>query len=448
MNNIGTDNLKYATERRVLVVPGTTEVGLEIHRSLRDLRGIMVFGAGTDLDFGHDVGYTGYEFLPKSGDPSFLKRLHDLCQLWSIDVVFPAHDQIIFDLRAENQIGRSMIVGHPSETIRILRSKHLTYDLLNGLGVTPKVFRSIPESKDFPIFLKPTEGQGSVGAELVSNRNKLKTIVDLSGYAEQDFMAKYVVSEYLPGLEVTVDCFSTIERGLQFCAARSRSSIRNGISVYSECLVSDELNKIGEKINDRVTLDGAWFFQAKLDSKGKFRVLEVAPRIAGSSGIRRGQGVNLSHLNLLKTFKQPTTILKQIGPTRSRRLLSDFFLDIPPFSRVCVDYDDTLIRNGLVDAELVGFLFAAKSLGKSIELLTRHDGNVHEEIQRRGLTPIFDSVVHIKDGALKSTHINSIGGVLFIDDSFAERLDVANVTGALAVDPSAIRGLWGALNER
>ena len=41
-------------------------------------------------------------------------------------------------------------------------------------------------------------------------------------------------------------------------------------------------------------MNGSWFFQMKRDSEGHLKLLEIAPRIGGTSSLYRIKGVNFS----------------------------------------------------------------------------------------------------------------------------------------------------------
>ena len=432
---------------RVLVVPGTTEIGLEVLRSLRGCRGVSVYGAGVDEDLGHDSGYLDYAYLPLSKSHDFLSSLSSICDRWSIDYVYPAHDDVIFDLRNKRLITGSVIINHPQETVWMCRSKLRTYRHLAELCSVPTVFHSPREIERYPIFLKPSIGQGSFGARRIDSLEDLEMQIRSSGIGDSAFFSMYAITEFLPGEEVTVDCFSTKASGLLFCASRLRVATSSGISVHTKSVEDEELLRLAYRIAGKFEFDGAWFYQAKRDSVGRFRITEVAPRLAGSSGLRRAQGVNLAHLTLLNAMGRTLSILHQQGATRSRRTLTEMFFGAPEFTAIYVDYDDTLIVDGTLHAELAGFLFAAHSLGIRIELITRHSGDIETELTERGLRSLFDRVTHILDGSPKSNYILNQGGALFIDDSFKERQGASRVVGTLALDTSALPGLWGFLRE-
>lgn len=263
-------------KKNVLVFPCGSEVGLEIHRCLRDSKHFELYGASSVEDHGRFV----YEFcigIPHVSDPEFLDWIKFLCKAKKIDYILPAHDDV-FDVIRELYWDVPVIIGPSPNTGRVCRSKTKTYNLFPDLA---------PDyANGYPCFVKPDKGQGSEGAEIAYSHNDVWRVRDKCN-------GDIVSREYLPGPEFTVDCFTDRFGKLRFCEGRSRHRIKNGISVETKRVERPEFRQFAEKIGERLTMRGAWFFQVKERADGELRLLEIAPRIAGSSGLWRAYGVNL-----------------------------------------------------------------------------------------------------------------------------------------------------------
>ncbi|SUX85193.1 carbamoyl phosphate synthase-like protein [Citrobacter koseri] len=128
--------------------------------------------------------------------------------------------------------------------------------------------------------------RGGNGVQRVNNRLSLEQAIES--------VAQAIVVEYLPGEEITVDCFTDRNRRLIWAGPRTRERVRAGISMRSrEVVLDDEITDIVETINARLALRGPWFVQLKRDRTGKWKLLEVACRIAGAMVFQRARGVNL-----------------------------------------------------------------------------------------------------------------------------------------------------------
>ena len=233
------------------------------------------------------------------------------------------------------------------------------------------------------MFLKPDKGQGSRGTFNVDE--------------------PYLLCEYLPGDEFTIDCFSDSDSKMLYAVARLRKVIRNGISETTQIVDNKVLNKLSYNINKVLQFIGAWFYQVKIDKHGNFKVLEVAPRIVGGSNINRLNGVNLTALTLYQHLDISIKINAQSLVKEIDRISPRYNLD---YTTIFLDYDDT-------------FMFVRdtiRNLNKKVIVLTRSKTKVDAPYE----------IIYVNDDVLKSEIINEIGSSdsIFIDDSFKERQDV------------------------
>jgi carbamoyl-phosphate synthase large subunit len=106
-----------------------------------------------------------------------------------------------------------------------------------------------------------------------------------------------------------------------------------------------------------------------------------------------------------------------------------------------VDFDDTLIVHGKVNADLVKLLFQALNGGVRLVLLTRHGGDLRTALARHRLAGVFDDVVHLRPDESKADHASDPAGLL-IDDSFAERQAVRAARAIPVFDTSMIEVLF------
>ena len=105
------------------------------------------------------------------------------------------------------------------------------------------------------------------------------------------------------------------------------------------------------------------------------------------------------------------------------------------FDTVYCDFDDCLVIRGKVNTDLLQFLYHCLNEKKCLILLTRHANNIHESLVKFRLSNLFDQVVHITNGTLKSLYIKS-NSAIFIDDSHQERTD-ASKHGIPVFSPSS-----------
>ncbi|MDO8786812.1 MAG: ATP-grasp domain-containing protein [Sulfuritalea sp.] len=416
-------------KRRVLVFPAGTEIGLEIFHALKHCKEVVLLGAGQDISNHARFAYPEYHILPSIHELGWVDALSELCQSLCIDYIFPAYDDVIIALSREaDRIPAKVISSSPS-TCEITRSKSDTYRALSGAIRVPRMFASMKTVDRYPVLVKPDRGQGSFGITQADNEDELVRAIQA--------IRDPIICEYLPGEEYTVDCFSDRERGLLFAGARRRRRIRNGISVNTLSETLPEIKEMASLIGSQLGLRGAWFFQLKRAQDGQLTLLEVAPRIAGSMAVHRVSGVNFPLLSIFEEERLPITIRPIDGSIELDRALGNRYRHSINFSTLYIDLDDTLLINGQVNLLAMKLLFQCINNGKKIVLLSRHRGDLDQMLARHRLSGLFDEIIHLGEEEKKSSSIKQ-SDAIFVDDSFAERMDVSEHCNIPTFDCSMI----------
>lgn len=417
---------------RVLIFPGGTEIGLELRQALIWCKEVELFSAGAAVSNHAPFVFARHSVVPPVHQAGWIEALNQVTETRGITHIFPAHDEVIV-AHAEN-LGRlrARVVTSPAETCRLTRSKAQTLQLLHGAVPVPRRFATADEVEDFPVFVKPDRTQGSFNAARADDATQLHALLAAD--------PSRIIIEHLPGAEFTVDCFSDRDRGLLYASGRQRRRIRSGIAMDSAFVDDPRFVDYAQRIAMRLPLHGAWFYQVKADAAGELRLLEVAPRIGGTSALSRARGVNLPLLSLYECDRIPVQVSPNgLTPEIDRALVNRFRINAS-YSALYVDFDDTLIVRGRVNAELVKLLYQALNRGVRLVLLTRHAGDLAGTLQRFRLQGLFDQVIHLREGQPKAASITERDAVL-IDDSFAERNAVRQALGIPVFDPSMVEAL-------
>ena len=420
--------------KKILVFPCGSEIGLEIHRALTYSKHFEIYGASSVNDHGRYVYKNYIPNIPFVNDKDFIKKLNEICKQNEINFIIPAHDDVVLKL-AENQDNLySSLVNSPFETCRIARSKLMTYKFFKNIIKTPKLYSlSDLEPEDFPIFVKPDIGQGSKGAQ------KFYDFESLELYCKKN--KNLVISEFLPGDEYTIDCFTNSKGELLFSQGRVRKRINNGIAVNSVPFYDPEFSIIADKINNSLQLKGVWFFQLKRDRNGKLTLLEFASRIAGTMELYRVLGVNFIQMALFDLLGYEVRVLKNNFNLEIDRALSSKFKTDLKYKYIYIDLDDTIIINNKINPQIMQFLYQELNKQKQIILITKHTKNVINTLENYYIDKnIFSQIIQIPIYKSKS-HFIEFKDSIFIDDSFAERYDISKKLNLPVFAPDAISTL-------
>jgi carbamoylphosphate synthase large subunit len=288
--------------KHILVFPCGSEVGLEIHRALKYCKEVKLYGANSIKDHGEFVFENYIGEIPFIDDPKFMDKIKKVVSDYRIHAIYPAMDIALLKLKENERKLGCRVISSPIKTLNLCYSKKKTYKELKNIIKTPKIYNDINKIKKFPVFIKPNIGYGSRNAKLINNLDvglaHIKTIDDP------------IIMEYLSGKEYTVDCFTDRRGKLLYIGPRVRNRVRIGISVNTNIVndKQDEFFKFAKKINQVFNLRGAWFFQVRRDKKGDLTLLEVASRIAGSSALHRGRGINLALLSVYDNFDEDLSV--------------------------------------------------------------------------------------------------------------------------------------------
>ncbi len=404
--------------RNILVFPCGTEIAQEIHAALKYEKTVKLFGASSIEDHGRMVFENYCGDIPFVTAANFNDKFQQYLTDNAIDYILPAHDSVLVYLVNNQEKFTAKIIASSAATCTICRSKQQTYNALSTSDFVPKTYKSVDDISEFPVFLKPDQGQGSQGVQLIHDPASCIKALKAD--------PTLIVCEYLPGKEYTVDCYSTKTNELLFAGARERIRTKAGISVHSTSIpMTDEFNEIAEFINNTLNMQGMWFFQVKYASNGKLKLLEVAPRIAGTMALHRVKGINFVLLALFEAQNLPISILQAVpNATVERALINRYIMPIS-YKTAYIDLDDTLIVHNKLNQHAVQFIYQCQEKAVSVILITRHIKDPRITLQQFKLhEALFDDIILITDKRLKSDYMLDNSTAIFFDDSFQERLDV------------------------
>jgi len=416
---------------KVLVFPCGSEIGLEIHRSLKYSAHIDLIGANSTNDHGRFVYDNYIGNVPDINSKDIISFLRKIVKTKKIDAIYPTMDLVIYKLKQKEKDLGCRVISSSAETTRICLSKKRTYHFFKNKIKTPQIFTS-REINSFPVFLKPDVGYGSRGTYKINSLKELEVLTEQND-------RNYLILEYLPNEEFTVDCFTDKNRNLLFVGPRIRNRIVNGVSVNAKPYEKDSksFKKIAGIINEELVLRGAWFFQLKRDINNKLTLLEVASRMGGSSSLNRMMGVNFALLSVYDAFGVDVKIMTNNYSIELDRALSNRYKTDINYSTIYVDFDDCLVVNNKINKELISFLIYSLNNNKKIVLISKNKKILKNELKKYKIKFLFDEIIHINQEDKKYKYIKDLNSI-FIDDSFTEREEVKSQLNIPVFSPDMV----------
>jgi len=420
----------------VIIFPAGAEIAIEIFHSLRYNLHFDVYGVSGKSDharflYDDEHYFEGDYYIDK---PTFLENLNKIIKSKNIKFIFPAHDTVALFLKENETTLDAKVLSSDLKTATIARDKTMIYDLFADFPFCPKVYNAPFNDIQFPVFLKPNKGQGGKGAFSASNNKEFDEIINRT----EDM----VVTELLPGEELSVDCFTDRHGKLLFVGPRTRERVQIGISFRSDKRdLTIEIETIAHTINKKVSIRGTWFFQVKRDSNGTYKLLEFAVRQASTMGLYRQVGVNFALLSLFDMMDKDVEVLvNDYQITLDRCLYNRYRININ-YDKAYIDFDDTIIVDDQVNLDAIRYIYYCKNNKIRTILLTKHRYDLDETLKRYNMSRgMFDEVIHISMDDDKTKYIDPTGSI-FIDNHFPDRKKIQKAFNIPVFDVDALDSL-------
>jgi carbamoyl-phosphate synthase large subunit len=272
---------------------------------------------------------------PSASDPEFVDFMLAKCKELGINVLFPLVTRELFlfaDNRARFEAGKTKVIVSPNADLNIANDKsklhlHLAaqhiptpnFRIVNTLVELEKAFADLgyPHKK---VCIKPSVSNGSRGVRIIDPKANDYDLLfnekpnslymrkeDLFRILEGRQFPELLVAEVLPGEEFTIDTLMNNGNAL-LIAPRLRSKMNGGISIAGEFIKNEEIISYIQQIADTLNLHGPIGYQVKRADDGRFKILEINPRIQGTSVSLMGAGINLPLLAVLQEAGMPVEI--------------------------------------------------------------------------------------------------------------------------------------------
>ena len=238
--------------------------------------------------------------VPPINDPTYLDTVVDICKKENIDAITTVIDpeiEILAKYRDRfESIGVEVLAPY-EETAKLCFDKFAMYEYLTKCGIpTVLTFGDFNSFKtafdsgkiDFPVFVKPRTGSGSVGARKICNIGDLKCAFDAD--------SSLIVQEFMKGRDLDADVYiDTISK--QPVAIFSKKKISTTIGGANKT-VSFKDEKLFQLIKEALK---HFEFNGPIDidffeRDGEYYLSEINPRFGGAYLHAYGAGVDFVNL--------------------------------------------------------------------------------------------------------------------------------------------------------
>lgn len=379
-------------KKRVLVLNCGTLASTDINMALRYNDEFEIWGASTNKNHGIYVYKNYIDDIPNISNPDFIKILNKKIEEYNFKFILAPHEDLALFLQENKEKINACIVCSNYETSLICRYKSKTYEKMKNYDFIPKVYKK-EEVKTYPVFCKKDTDQGARHAYKIENKNELEM------YTKDDM----IICEYLPGEEVTIDCFTDKNRKLLFCNPRAADRILAGIDVHARRIaLTDEIKYIAESLNKEIEFRGYWFFQIKKAVDGKYKLLEISTRLPGSFSLSRCLDVNLP-LMALKDFdgQDIESTFNNIEIEADKQFFGKYKLGIE-YNSVFIDFETCFEIMDNIDAFFMMYLYQCLNKNIEIDLITQNKEKMEKYLIKNKIDRnIFKNIFEISREKIK-----------------------------------------------
>lgn len=349
-------------KKRVLVLSCGSLAATDMNMALKDNEEFEIWGTSIHKNHGVYVYKNYISDIPNMNDDNFIEVLNQKIKEYDIKFIISTHEDMCVFLQKNKDKINAISLCSDYETALLCRYKTKTYEKLKAYNFIPKTYEK-KEVIEYPVFVKKDNDQGGRNAYKVNNQEELDI------YTKEPNM---VICEFLPGEEVTVDCFTNKKRELLFCNPRAADRMLAGIDVHSRRInLTDEIKNIAQILNKEVNFRGFWFFQIKKDKNGKFKLLEMSTRMPGAFSLSRCLDVNLPLMALKDFDGQDVEItFNDIDIEADKQFFGKYSLGIS-YNTAFIDFETCFEKLEKINTFVMMYLYQCVNKNIRINLLVR-----------------------------------------------------------------------------
>lgn len=286
--------------------------------------------------------------VPAVYDPEYVNITLNICKEQQIDVLLSLND-LELPILAENksrfeELGVKVIVSDPN-VIDIAFDKYKTAQWVASLGlVAPKTYVRLEDAKkalaageiEFPLFMKPRWGSGSIGLESIADMEELdiyynllmkkikKTILATASVGDEYIM----IQEKLTGSEFGLDIMNDLNGKNVGVSVKQKLAMRAGETDKAVTVDLPEVREMGRKVGEALGHIGNLDVDIMQRADGAYCVLELNPRFGGGFPFSYEAGVNMPKA-IIQWAKGEDVDIEMLQPEYGRMFSkNDYLMEI------------------------------------------------------------------------------------------------------------------------
>ena len=309
--NLEKQALDMQSNHKTILVSGASGiVGYGIIKTLRQCKNIKLVGTSIYNECIAPAFCDIFEIAPKTNSAKYLDWLIEIIKKYSIDMIIPGIEaDMSFWNKHRNELkAHTFVLLNNSKLITLCLDKWKFYKKLKKNNFENRIFSTIKPNYNniqLPILLKPRCGFGSKGIVKISNMKTLKQY-------KKEIGVNLMMQEFVKGddSEITVSTFFDKNSQIKAYIMLKRKLSNEGFTNKAWVVKIPEIKSHIKELAKIFKPIGPTNFQFRKDCDGKWRLLEINPRISSSTSIRMAFGYNEAQMSIDyflfgRTIRQP-----------------------------------------------------------------------------------------------------------------------------------------------
>ncbi|QCR20749.1 biotin carboxylase [Agrococcus sp. SGAir0287] len=309
---------------RVLVTGAGGPAGVAAIRSLLRRDDVDVVAADMDgwASGLYLVDADARRLVPAGAAEGFVPALAALVDADRIDVVALTVDAELRAVRGRRDEVAATFLGVDDAALDVCLDKWHLAQACADTGRAPETAllddAGVGRDWAFPVVVKPREGAGSRGVEIVATRAVLESMPRDEGR---------IVQAHLPGDEFSVDVLVG-PSGPVVAVPRLRARVDSGVAVAGRTVRDPDLEDAAIACARAAGIVGVANVQLRRDAVGRAMLLEINPRFSGGLPLVIAAGADLPSLALDLALGRPLPERVDVKEVASVRYLEDVVVPV------------------------------------------------------------------------------------------------------------------------
>lgn len=315
--------MKLNKAQKVLITGAGAPGGPGIIRCMQAVENIEVCIADAN-EFATGKAFCNeFYLIPKATDKNFAETVLQVCIANRVTMILPLVTRELYIFSEHKRLFEEQgihIVVCDFEILEKVNNKRKLLQHIQAKGIACANFRVVNTLNQFysgcaelgypnqAICIKPSDGNGSRGVRIIDDSKNLFDLwlnekpnnlfirfEQMEEILKMGEFPELLLMENLPGEEYTIDAIVGKHK-IELILPRKRTKMSGGISVAGVFENNKMIIEYCRQILSSLAVIGPIGLQVKEDKMGHFKLIEINPRLQGTSVAAMGMGINLPYL--------------------------------------------------------------------------------------------------------------------------------------------------------